>query len=65
MNRSRHALIIGGGIAGPVTAMALQRARITASVYEAHPADARAAGRFSASPSTGWTRCAPSICIGR
>ena len=30
------ALIAGGGIAGPVTAMALQRAGIEAVVYEAH-----------------------------
>ena len=29
-------LIIGGGVAGPVTAMALQRAGIQAVVYEAH-----------------------------
>jgi len=33
----RTALIIGGGIAGPVTAMALQKAGIDAIVYEAHP----------------------------
>lgn len=32
-----HALIIGGGIAGTVTAMALQRSGIRATVYEAHP----------------------------
>jgi 2-polyprenyl-6-methoxyphenol hydroxylase-like FAD-dependent oxidoreductase len=31
-----RALIIGGGVAGPVTAMALQRAGIDAVVYEAH-----------------------------
>jgi FAD-dependent urate hydroxylase len=30
------ALVIGGGVAGPVTAMALQRARIDAVVYEAY-----------------------------
>ena len=30
------ALIIGGGIAGPVAAMALQRAGIKATVFEAH-----------------------------
>lgn len=33
----RKALIIGGGIAGPVAAMALQRAGIEATVYEAYP----------------------------
>jgi len=33
----RKALIIGGGVAGPVAAMALQRAGLEAIVYEAHP----------------------------
>jgi FAD-dependent urate hydroxylase len=46
MNSSRHALIIGGGIAGSVTAMAMQRAGIKATVYEAYPPDAGAAGAF-------------------
>ena len=32
----RKVLIAGGGVAGPVTAMALQRAGIDAVVYEAH-----------------------------
>ena len=41
-----HALIIGGGIAGPVTAMALQRAGIGATVYEAHATGAEGAGAF-------------------
>jgi 2-polyprenyl-6-methoxyphenol hydroxylase-like FAD-dependent oxidoreductase len=37
------ALIIGGGVAGPVTAMALRRAGIEAAVYEAHvPTDGEA-----------------------
>ncbi|TVT49900.1 FAD-dependent monooxygenase [Amycolatopsis rhizosphaerae] len=41
MNRARTALVIGGGIAGPVTALALRRAGIEATVYEAyeHAAD--------------------------
>jgi 2-polyprenyl-6-methoxyphenol hydroxylase-like FAD-dependent oxidoreductase len=34
---SMKALIVGGGVAGPVTAMALQRAGIDAVVYEAYP----------------------------
>jgi FAD-dependent urate hydroxylase len=36
-----HTIIIGGGIAGPVAAMALDRVGITATVYERHdqPAD--------------------------
>ncbi|MFI9201491.1 FAD-dependent monooxygenase [Streptomyces sp. NPDC053048] len=41
-----RALIIGGGIAGPVTAMALRRAGIEASVYEASPAETDNAGSF-------------------
>jgi FAD-dependent urate hydroxylase len=36
MTDTRTALVIGGGVAGPVTAMALQRAGIDAVVYEAH-----------------------------
>ncbi|HYU00203.1 MAG TPA: FAD-dependent monooxygenase [Gemmatimonadales bacterium] len=40
------ALIIGGGIAGPVTAVALQRADIESVVYEAYPANAGNAGAF-------------------
>ena len=41
MTENRTALVIGGGIAGPVTAMALRRAGIEARVYEAYdkPAD--------------------------
>ncbi|SBT46046.1 FAD-dependent monooxygenase [Micromonospora auratinigra] len=37
MSRVRTAIVIGGGIAGPVTALALRRAGITATVYEAYP----------------------------
>ena len=37
---ARKALIIGGGIAGPVTAMALQRAGIESVVYEAYDTSA-------------------------
>jgi 2-polyprenyl-6-methoxyphenol hydroxylase-like FAD-dependent oxidoreductase len=37
---NKKALIIGGGIAGPVTAMALQRAGIEPVVYEAYGKDA-------------------------
>ncbi len=40
------ALVIGGGVAGPVAAMALQRAGIDAVVYEAHPGPADDAGAF-------------------
>lgn len=41
-----HAAIIGGGIAGAVTAMALQQAGIGATVYEAYPSGADDVGAF-------------------
>jgi 2-polyprenyl-6-methoxyphenol hydroxylase-like FAD-dependent oxidoreductase len=37
MTRTRTALIIGGGIAGPATATALQKAGIEPTVYESRP----------------------------
>ena len=44
MTKVRTALVIGGGVAGPVTAMALARAGIEASVYEAHATPAEGLG---------------------
>src|SRR6266487_7199873 len=41
---TKTALVIGGGIAGPVAAMALQRAGIDAVVYEAYSSRADGAG---------------------
>ena len=41
---TRTALVIGGGIAGPVTAMALRKAGIEATVYEAYATTADAVG---------------------
>ena len=41
---TRTALVIGGGIACPVTAMALQKAGFEATVYEAHPERTDGAG---------------------
>ncbi|MFB4317874.1 FAD-dependent oxidoreductase [Actinomadura sp. 21ATH] len=38
MSKVRSALVIGGGIAGPVTAAALLKAGIDATVHEAYPA---------------------------
>jgi 2-polyprenyl-6-methoxyphenol hydroxylase-like FAD-dependent oxidoreductase len=38
------ALIVGGGIAGPATALALRKAAIQSSVYEAYPASADGLG---------------------
>jgi FAD-dependent urate hydroxylase len=40
------ALIIGGGVAGPVTAIALQRAGIEAVVYEAYPQGEEEVGSY-------------------
>src|SRR4051794_15083182 len=42
----RRAIIIGGGVAGPVAAMALQKAGIEATVHEAHPAPAGDVGAW-------------------
>ncbi len=44
MTAASTALVIGGGIAGPVTATALQQAGITATVYEAHHAPSEGIG---------------------
>ncbi|MEV0971445.1 FAD-dependent oxidoreductase [Microtetraspora glauca] len=41
-----RALIIGGGIAGPVTAMALQRAGIDSDVFEAYDRGSEGVGAF-------------------
>jgi FAD-dependent urate hydroxylase len=46
MSRTRTALVVGGGIAGPATAMALQKAGIEATVFEAHPTGADGVGSF-------------------
>jgi FAD-dependent urate hydroxylase len=40
------ALIVGGGVAGPVTAMALQKAGIDATIYEAYDRSADGVGAF-------------------
>ena len=44
MAKIRTALIIGGGIAGPVAAMALRKTGIEATVYEAYPPTAEGLG---------------------
>jgi 2-polyprenyl-6-methoxyphenol hydroxylase-like FAD-dependent oxidoreductase len=41
---TRTALIIGGGIAGPIAAMALRRAGIDATVYETYPRGSEGVG---------------------
>ena len=49
----KKALIVGGGIGGPVAAMALQRAGIEAIVYEAYDAPSDYAGLFLNTASNG------------
>jgi 2-polyprenyl-6-methoxyphenol hydroxylase-like FAD-dependent oxidoreductase len=44
MTAAQTAVVIGGGIAGPVAAMALQRAGIQASVHEAYASAADGVG---------------------
>jgi 2-polyprenyl-6-methoxyphenol hydroxylase-like FAD-dependent oxidoreductase len=44
VNRPRTAIIIGGGIAGPATAMALAKAGLEVTVYEARPGGADGGG---------------------
>ncbi|WP_320065172.1 FAD-dependent monooxygenase [Micromonospora sp. RTGN7] len=44
MTAVRTALVIGGGVAGPVTAMALRKAGIDATLYEAYPTSADGIG---------------------
>jgi 2-polyprenyl-6-methoxyphenol hydroxylase-like FAD-dependent oxidoreductase len=46
-------MVIGGGIAGPAAAMALQKAGIDPVVYEAHPAGADGIGAFLTLASNG------------
>jgi FAD-dependent urate hydroxylase len=50
---SRRALIMGGGIGGPVAAMALERAGVDATVYEAAEAPADYVGLFLNTSSNG------------
>ena len=53
MSSTRTALVIGGGIAGPVVAMALQKADIEPVVYEAYPTVADRVGAFLTLASNG------------
>lgn len=53
MTRTRTALIVGGGIAGPATAMALQKAGIEPTVYESRPTGADDVGVFLTLASNG------------
>jgi FAD-dependent urate hydroxylase len=53
MSRAKKALIVGGGVAGPVAAMALRQAGIDSVVYEAYAGGADAAGSFLTFASNG------------
>jgi 2-polyprenyl-6-methoxyphenol hydroxylase-like FAD-dependent oxidoreductase len=44
MNKARTAIVIGGGIAGPVAALALRRAGVDATIYEAYTTGADGIG---------------------
>jgi 2-polyprenyl-6-methoxyphenol hydroxylase-like FAD-dependent oxidoreductase len=50
MNSSRHALIIGGGIAGPALALFLKKAGISSAVYEGYPYTEGVGGGLSLAP---------------
>ena len=53
MSRAKKVLIAGGGVAGPVAAMALQRAGMESVVYEAYAGGADGAGAFLTFASNG------------
>jgi 2-polyprenyl-6-methoxyphenol hydroxylase-like FAD-dependent oxidoreductase len=53
MTPTLRALVIGGGIAGPATAMALRQAGIEATIYEADAVSADATGAFLTVASNG------------
>ena len=53
MSRTKKAMIVGGGVAGPVAAMALQRAGIDSVLYEAYAGGADDAGAFLTFASNG------------
>lgn len=53
MSSTRTALVIGGGVAGPATALALQQAGIGATIFEAAPAAAEGFGNILTLASNG------------
>ena len=53
MSRAKQSLIIGGGVAGPVAAMALQRVGIGSVIYEGYMRGADDAGTFLTFASNG------------
>lgn len=36
-SQNLHAIVVGGGIAGPALALLLKKAGLTSTIYEAHP----------------------------
>src|SRR5579859_3230002 len=50
MTAIKNAIVIGGGIAGPVTALALAKAGIEATVYEAYAATDRSGAMLTVAP---------------
>ncbi|WP_194915755.1 FAD-dependent oxidoreductase [Catenulispora rubra] len=50
MTAIKNAIVIGGGIAGPVTALALAKAGIQATVYEAHALTDRSGAMLTVAP---------------
>ena len=50
MTALQNAIVIGGGIAGPVTALALAKAGVQATVYEAYPAGERSGAMLTVAP---------------
>ena len=53
MSRAKRAMIIGGGVAGPVAAMALRQAEIDSVIYEAYEGGADDIGAFLTFASNG------------
>ena len=49
-SQNLHAIIIGGGIAGPALALLLKKAGMSSTVYEAHPRLEDVGGGFTIAP---------------
>jgi 2-polyprenyl-6-methoxyphenol hydroxylase-like FAD-dependent oxidoreductase len=49
-SQNLHALIIGGGIAGPALALLLKKAGMSSEVYEAHQTLEEVGGGFTIAP---------------
>jgi 2-polyprenyl-6-methoxyphenol hydroxylase-like FAD-dependent oxidoreductase len=49
-SQNLHAIVIGGGIAGPALALLLKKAGVTSTIYEAHPRLEDVGGGFTIAP---------------